>query len=69
MPREFPCRRCGHEIVVVREVDSPRRLVLNARPVEGGTVVMLGDRAQIVPAGRGLALSLHTCGVERESGR
>jgi len=62
-PREVPCRRCSAPIVFAREVDSGRHLILNARPVEGGTVVMLGERAQVVPAGRGLALSLHTCGV------
>lgn len=64
-PREVPCRRCDAPIVFAREVDSERTLVLNARPVEGGTVVMLGDHAQVVPAGRGVALSLHTCGGGR----
>jgi hypothetical protein len=43
-------------------VDSGRTLVLNARPMEGGTVVMLGDRAQVVPSGRGVAYTLHACG-------
>lgn len=64
-PRDTPCRRCGSPIVFVREVDSGRPLVLNARPVEGGTVVLLGERAQVVPAGRGLGLTLHACGGGR----
>lgn len=55
------CRTCSAPIRFIREVDSGRVLVINDRPVEGGTVVMLGDRGQVVPAGRGVAFSLHAC--------
>ncbi|MGE4178091.1 MAG: hypothetical protein AB7G65_19880 [Thermoleophilia bacterium] len=66
-PKPFDCRRCGSPIRIVREVDSGRRLFLNAAPSPSGTVVMLGDRAQIVPAGPSLVetFTLHTCRSRR----
>jgi hypothetical protein len=63
VPREIACRRCSAPIILVREVDSPRYLALNPRPVEGGTVVLAPDgrTATVVPAGRGALHSLHAC--------
>lgn len=55
------CRTCGAPLRFIREVDSGRTLVLNRQPIEGGTVVMLGDRGQVVPSGPGVAYSLHAC--------
>lgn len=56
-----PCRVCGSPILLVREVDSGRTLVVNEHAIEGGTVVLLGDQGQVVPPGPGIALSLHSC--------
>ena len=63
MPREVACRSCGAPILLVRHVDSSRHLVLNARRVEGGTVVLAPDgrTATVVPAGRGPLHSIHAC--------
>lgn len=67
MPPRSPkaCRDCGAPIRFVREVDTNRTLVLNDNQIEGGTVVLLGDRAQVVPPGRGPGFSLHTCARRR----
>jgi hypothetical protein len=61
-PEPTACRSCPERILLVREVDSSKWLVLNATPAEGGTVILLNDReGQIVPAGRGLGFTLHAC--------
>lgn len=62
-PRRKDCDHCGAPIVFVREVDSSRTFVLNADPVEGGTVVLLNANgpAQEVPPGRGRGYTIHTC--------
>lgn len=64
-PRERRCERCSAPIIFVREVDSTRTLCLNASKVDGGTVVLLGERAQVVPSGLGRLHSLHACGGGR----
>lgn len=56
------CRTCAAPILLIREVDSTHVLVLNRDPAPGGTVVLLGDRAQVVPAGGGPPLhTIHVC--------
>jgi hypothetical protein len=60
------CRRCGAPIRFVREVDTNRRLILNAGPVVGGNVVILGGQGHVLPGpSRGVAHTLHACGGGR----
>jgi hypothetical protein len=62
-PHRKPCRDCRAPLLLVRDAEDPAHThVLNAEPIEGGTVIVIDERAHEVPPGRGLGYTRHTCG-------